>query len=909
MAGLNARRLWAKLVCFVRRGAAEREMNREIEAHLVLLAEDFERRGMTAAEARLAARRAYGGVEQVKELHRDERSFVWLEQCFQDVKHTLRSLGKSRGFAAVTIVSLALGIGVNAAIFTLVNGVLLKELPVAEPHRVVQVRAAIGKDFLGTGFSYPAYQEITRRAELLESTIGFSSMTGILDTAGGPAKIDVELVTGGYFPFFGEPAAMGRLLDSEDDRVEGARQVCVLSGHAWRAYFGEDAGIVGRRIRVNGLSLEVVGVAPRDFAGAELQKRYDIWTPTALESSLRHNRRDAPNYVWLTMLARMKRGVSTAAADAQLRAASPGVEAALPKDRANEDATYVLRDVSKGIDSWRTRLGEPLTILMAAASLVLLVACANLANLLLARSNERQQEYAVKLALGISRGRLLRQLLIETVLLALAGGLAAVALALPLSGFLQDLFNAGNQSEPLHVTPDARVLSFGLGVSLATALIAGMYPAWRASHRDAGSGLKRVAADNIHRGVVRRGLILVQVALAVVLVFGASLFGRSLRALKTIPLGYNIDHLLTVGIANRGSGNATGAKTSSNQVTSVSGVDEASGTHLDLPAQPRLTLLLERVAAIHGVSPSALAEPAALSGGEMMLDIAATDSTGHKRRVTADLQAITPGYLHTMRLPLLRGRDFTGADSGQTEGVAIVNQHLAHDLWPGEDPVGKHFNGWTGQDAVIVGVVGDSKYSDVRERARGIAYQPFAQSGQTDGAVLIRCRSGCSGIERDVRKLVRTAFPDFQVSDASTMEQMRDHRIARDRLFAFLSSLFGFLGAGLVLVGIYGLISYSVTRRTHEIGIRLSIGAQQRDVLGLFLREAAVLVGLGIAAGIPLGILLARFVGKLLYQVRTDDPYGIAITLGLMAAAGLAAALVPAWRAARVDPVRAMRYE
>ncbi len=500
MPGLNARRIWAKLACFVRRGAAEREMNREIEAHLALLAEDFERRGMTAADARLAARRTYGGVEQAKELHRDERSFVWLEQWFQDVKHALRSLRRSRGFAAVTIVSLALGIGVNAAIFTLVNGVLLKELPVAEPHRVVQAMASIGKDFLGTGFSYPAYREIARRAELLESTIGFSSTIGILDTAGGPAKVDVELVTGGYFPFFEQPAAMGRLLDAEDDRVEGARPVCVLSDRAWRGYFGEDPGIVGRRIRVNGVSLEVVGVAPRDFVGAKLQKHYDIWAPTAMVSTLGRNRRDAPNHIWLAMLARTRRGVSPAAAGAQLAAASPAIEASLPKDRANDGATYVLRDASKGIDSWRTRLGEPLTILMAAAGLVLLVACANLANLLLARSNERRQEYAVKLALGISRGRLLRQLLIETVLLALAGGMAAVGLAVLLSGFLQDLFNAGNQWEPLHVTPDARVVSFGLGASLATALIAGMYPAWRAARGDAGSGLKGATAGNAHRG-------------------------------------------------------------------------------------------------------------------------------------------------------------------------------------------------------------------------------------------------------------------------------------------------------------------------------------------------------------------------------------------------------------------------
>ena len=305
---MNARRFWAKLSCFLHRDSAEREMNREMDAHLALLAEDFEHRGMDPRQARLAARRTYGGVEQAREMHRDERSFVWLEQLLQDLRHAFRSLRKSPAFAAVTMVSLAFGIGVNAAIFTLVDGILLKQLPVAEPHRVVQVMASIG-DFLGPGFSYPAYREFTRQTQVFEQTVAFAPRPAILETGGDPQKIDLELVTGAYFSFFGARPALGRLLDAEDDRVEGARRVCVLSDHAWRSYFGGDPGILGRMVRIGGVPLEVVGVAPPEFAGAELQKRYDVWVPTAISADVRKNPRDLPNSIWLYVMGGQGRNI------------------------------------------------------------------------------------------------------------------------------------------------------------------------------------------------------------------------------------------------------------------------------------------------------------------------------------------------------------------------------------------------------------------------------------------------------------------------------------------------------------------------------------------------------------------------------------------------------------------------
>jgi len=912
MGGVTLQRFWSRLRCLFRRSEAEREMNREMDAHLALMTDDFENSGMPPAQARLAARRAYGGVEQAKELHRDERSFVWLEQFLQDIRHAFRSLRKSPGFAGVTMLSLAFGIGVNAAIFTLIDGILLKQLPVREPHRMVQVMASIQR-FLGPAFSYPAYREISRQTRIFEQTVAFFPTTSMLDAGGGPRKIDLNLVTGAYFPLFEATPAVGRLLDAEDDRVEGARRVCVISDFAWKSYFGSDPQIAGRKIRVGGLTLEVVGVTRPDFIGAELQKRYDLWAPTALASELANNRRDSANFIWLRMMGKLRAGVSFAAADAQLRAASQGIESALPKNRANAGATYLLRDAGKGFDTWRSSLQNPLTVVMWAAGLVLLVACANLANLFLARSNERQHQYALQLALGISRWRLLRQLLSETLLVSLGGGLLAIGASYALTQFLVDLFNAGSRWDTMSLSPDAvHLLLFGLGASMLTALLAGLYPALRASRTNAGPGLRVAGLGSSGRGSLRRALIFVQVTLAVVLVFGASLFAHSLSRLKTIPLGYDIDRVLTVTIGEREPGNAELAKSNTQSVASGAGEAAGKAARLRVAPRPELNGLLSRVRGFGGVAAAAYTEPAVLSGTEMANSVTVSDN-GQRRSELVFLQMVTPGYLKTVRLPLLRGRDFRESDNGDSPAVALINQHMATVLWPGHDPIGKHFAGNGNVDVEIVGIVGDSKYGELKEQSLSIAYQPFDQMPQSGGILTIRCRTGCSGIERDVRRLVKATAPNYLVANASSMELMRDNQIAQERLLAFLSSLFGALGAALALVGIYGLISYAVTRRTREIGIRVSIGAQRGDVLWLFLRESAILVGAGIAAGLPLALLLTRLISKFLtatlFQVKAQDPASIAITLVLMAAGGLAAAIIPARRAMAIDAVRALRYD
>ena len=390
--------------------------------------DDLQRCGMAPEEARKAALRTYGGVEQAKELHRDARSFVWLEQLFQDLRHALRSLAKSPTFVTVAMLSLAFGIGVNTAVFTLVNGILLKTLPVPEPHRVVQL-AGNSKVFDTKAFSYPVFREMERRKEIFSGLAGFAVRgQTFLQLNGESHPVAFELVTGGYFSFFGARPALGRLLDEEDDRVEGAHPVCVLSYEAWQRIFGGDPKVLGRFLAISAVPLEVVGVASPDFTGSELQKRYDVWAPTAMIGAWSFPREEA-RAVWLRILGRLQPGVSPAEASARLAAAGKGIEGGLPKDRVNAGQDYRLVDASRGADTWRTSLHDPLMVLMGTVSLVLLVACANLANLLLARTSERHREFAIKLSLGISRWRLLRQLLMETFAVVFAGGALAVLLA------------------------------------------------------------------------------------------------------------------------------------------------------------------------------------------------------------------------------------------------------------------------------------------------------------------------------------------------------------------------------------------------------------------------------------------------------------------------------------------------
>jgi predicted permease len=808
--------------------------------------------------------------------------FVGLEQASQDLRHAYRSLIKSRSFAIVALLSLALGIGVNTAVFTLVNGILLKTLPVPDPHRLVEVQIESRRSdtpAVFTAYSYPAVRELRRQTAIFADVIGFAPRRMLLDFNGNLRRVEIEMVTGDYFTFFNTRPALGRLLEDADDRVEGARRVCVLSYSAWEAYFGGDPHTVNRAIRIDGVPLQVVGIARPDFVGAELQQRYDVWVPTALSSVLTPIPREARNYYWLWTLGRLQPNISIAEATARLQAADP-VQQDVPAAKRHTDI-YRLVDASRGFDRFRSALRDPLLLLLSTVTLVLLVACANLTNLLLARAHERRAEFAVKVALGISGWRLLRQLLIETLLLALGGGVAAVFGSIELTRFLLVLFNGSNRFQTLDVQLDGRVLLFTLAVCVLMALVAGLYPAWRASRVDPGMSLSPASIAGLRRSGVRRTLILVQITLAVVLLFVASLFTHSLRNLKTVNLGFQIDRILSVDIGHTGPARS-GA---------VAGADASRLV---------FSTVLQRVRQLPGVDSAALGS---YFSGLMMTDnLHLPGGT-----IPVVVEDVGPGYFQTMLMPLLRGREFTYADRNGSAPVVIVSQSVATRAWPGRDPIGQKLP----DGAEVVGVAGDRKYA-IREQARAVVYRPITQGSDmfADGSSLvIRCGGSVRAVERDVRQIVRTAAPDYHVSQAASLEQRRDDLISQDRLLAFLSTLFGGLGVTLAIIGLYGLVSYSVARRTREIGIRISVGAQGGDLVWLFVREILVLLTAGMLVGLPLALAMARWIESMLYHVSPSDPAGIAATLALVALGGVTATWIPTRRALHVDAVRALRHE
>jgi predicted permease len=473
----------------------------------------------------------------------------------------------------------------------------------------------------------------------------------------------------------------------------------------------------------------------------------------------------------------------------------------------------------------------------------------------------------------------------ETFLLVFAGGALACLLSVALTRFLLILFNAGQRYASLTVAPDTSVILYTFGACAVTAVVAGLYPAWQASRTNASPGLKGEALHGGRRSLVRRSLIVVQVALAVVLLFGASLFTHSLRKLKTVDLGYDIDHLLSAEIGTR-------------------------QAPKDGPAPPHSTLAdaLTAVRQLPLVESAAISNLGVLSGMKMSGDITARETAG---KANASFLSVGPGYFRTMRIPLFGGRDFQASDRKGSPPVAVINQRLAFLLSPDRSPVGQHFEGWGEKSIEIIGVTGNSKYADVREDTTPVVYLAFDQEGQEQGwgVLEIRCRASLAATERAVRESITTATPGLEIYRATAMELMRDNTIAQDRLLAFLSSLFGTLGTVLALVGIYGLISYSVTRRTREIGIRMSIGAQPSDVLWLFLRESTLLVAGGLLIGLPLALVLARFLRTMLFGVTASEPLDISVTLALLVLGGLLASIIPARRATRVNPVQALRYD
>ena len=879
-----------RLLALFRAARLERDLEEEIASHLAMQEEEFRQRGMSPQAARAAARREFGGVAQTAELYREHRGLPWLETAVRDVRYALRGLARNPGFTTAAVLSLALGIGANTAIFSMYHALLLRLLPVAHPEELVTLYRTGG---WGRGIaSYPLYLEIGRRSDLFSGVAGRASVEKVSFRAGDgglPETAQAELVTGNYFAVLGIAPALGRLFTEDDNRIPHAHPLAVLSFDFWRRRFGGDPTVLGRSITAGQDQLTVIGVAARGFQGVEIDHRPDFWEPAMMTGNDVANAGDN----WLWILGRRRPDVSVhkvqAAMDVLLRQHLAANYGSLPANSAFGTTAMTqhieVRKGGVGLSAVRESFARPLLILLIAVGLVLLAACANVANLLLARGAGRQKEIAVRLSLGATRARLMRQAFTESLLLALSGSLLAILLAWwGESGILR--FLPATAGKPFDATPDATALIFTIAIAVSAAVLFGLVPAWRVTAVDPAQCIKS-AGSQAGRGnaLWRQTLVVAQVAFSVMLVALAGLFGHSLIALRSVDLGFQNASVLALDVEMPASW----------KPDKIAAAREA---------------LLARMAAQPGTSLVSFGSPGPFRGGSSSMSLRVLGSDMDASWVSA--QQVAPRYFEILGSAPLMGREFVRTDTAAAPPVAVVNQAFLRAFLPGElHPLSRtlNFNDTHLDPVTIVGVVRDIPHQGLRQKVQPTVYVPAAQVPPSFGAVLLRSERPPEDLARIIRREVEALGPDVSVSDPKTIRQRIEESIFQDRLMATVGGFFGALALLLAAIGLYGVIAYSAARRAREIGIRIAMGAKRGAVLWMVLRGSLALVTAGLAVGVPISLLAARKLTPVLFAIPPDDSITFVTTAIVLLAVGMAAAFLPARRAASLDPMRVLRQE
>ena len=839
-----------------------------------------------------------------------------MNTLIQDLRYALRGMRKSPGFTAVAVVCLALGIGANTAIFTVINAVLIRSLPVSHPERLVLFTyTAKGKNpyrrtssgYGNTSLSYATFEALRPGGKTLSGAfafvpLGFNNQSVTVGAGGEPTLAGGEMVSGGYFPILGVSAVYGRTITDEDLKP-GAPNVAVLSFRYWSRQFGGERSAVGRSIAINAQPFTIVGVTPPEFFGVDPQLSPDIWVPMREMTGIypwgvqpRGDRSmfGDKGWWWCMMMGRLAPGATTGQASAELDVIfHHSITEGSAQPVRPEDLPHLnLAPANRGLDHLRSAYSEPLRILMAAVGLVLLIACANVATLLLARANSRQKEMGMRLAIGATRARLIRQFLTESVLLALGGGALGVLLARWGSQALVLVMSSRGQTIGLDLHPDAAVLAFSAAASTLTGILFGMAPAFRATRVDPAVQLKQGTVAAAGRFSLAKVLVACQVAFSVILLFGASLFVRTLRQLENQDLGFNRNNLLLFALDPR--------------------VNGYKGDRL----VARYNEFMDKLRAAPGVR-SATASAYALLSGWVNNGPAWTDGTPipQGRSTQLNWNIVGPDFLETMGIRLVLGRGIERRDLQSDRRVAVVNETTARYFFPGENPVGRHFSFGNRFDAAqayeIVGVAHDAKFDNMRNEPPRTAYVPYSAVPPLLGKLYFEVRTpgDPTAILPAVRQAVRAIDASLPLIDVKTQSDQIAEALSREHMFARLTSFFGSLALLLVSIGVYGTLAYAVTRRTSEIGIRVALGARRGRVLWMVLRESVLVVACGLVLGLPAAFAATRFVASMLFGVKPYDTAAIAATVLILAAAGAAAGLVPAYRASRIDPMRALRYE
>jgi predicted permease len=828
----------------------------------------------------------------------------WEDEMIQDLRFGVRMLLKHRGFTAVAILSLALGIGANTAIFQLLDAVRLRMLPVRAPQELVELRlanmdGARGGIWREPSVTFPIWEQIRDRQQALSGIFAWGTDTVNLAPGGEVRPAQMLYVSGDFFNTLGVNATRGRVFTNADDQRGCGAPGVIISNDFWQREFGGDANVIGRQLTFADHSFEVIGVTPANFFGMEVGRSFDLSMPICAVSLVRgNNRLYSGTMWWLTVNGRLKPGWTVEQVAAHTQTISPDLFAtALPPDYPPPSvqdylgSKLVAVEAGTGISQLREKYEQSLWLLLAIAALVLLIACANLANLLMARASAREREIAVRQALGASRGRLIRQLLVESLLLASVGAVLGAALAQALSRLLVAFLSTSAEPVFLDLAPDWRVLSFITALAVATCLLFGLTPAIRITRRQPGATIiasGRGMSATRERFTLRRALTVTQVALSLVLVASALLFARSLTKILTIDMGFHDENVLTATTMFH---------------------------RLNLP-KDRVPVfrdqLLERLRAIPGVESAALTNVVPLrdwGGGSAWIDGAAREPKPTR------LSRVGPGYFQTLQVPLVAGRDFDERDRVGAPLVAIVNHAFARRFLNGANPLGHRL--WIeaapgSPDTLyeIVGFVGDTKYADLREDFRPIVYYAAAQDegAGAGGTFLIRSRLPQGEIVGAVKRVLNEINPAITV-DFQGLKPIVDATILRERLMATLSGFFGLLALLLACIGVYGILSYGVASRTTEIGIRMALGARRTDVFWMILREALWLVAIGVVVGVPLIFAVTRLAATLLFDLSPTDPVSLVAAALLLLGVALLAGYLPSRRATRVDPMIALRCE
>ncbi len=834
----------------------------------------------------------------------------------QDIRYGVRMLLKRPGFTLIAVLSLALGIGANTAIFSLLDAVLLRTLPVHEPQKLVLFgngrEQGVTNSFPDQSwdlFSYPFYRRVEQSTDVFSGVAGVMSITWTVhgfvnaNEAGGEIeKMQVQLVTGSFFPVMGVNPSLGRVLTDADDQNAGGHPVAVVSYPWWQRRLGGDPSAIGKTITIDNIAYTIVGVAPREFFGTTVGTAPDLWVPLAMEKQMppmHFDGRKADEFQSLNLIGRLREGVSEEQASSVVNVLFKqwlgGVESKLSNDKKLQNiqnARIELTPMSRGLSTLREQFSLSLKVLMGVVALVLLIASANVANLLLAHGAARSREFAVRMALGAGRLRLVRQLFTESALLALLGGVAGVALAWWGSRLLLLMASDGPDALPVDVTPNLRILGFTIGLSVLCAVVFGVAPALRASRTEPNASLKggKSSVLTTLRNPLGKTLVVAQVALSLLLLVAAGLFVRTLINLQNIPSGFNQENAVLLQVDT----SATGYKAN----------------------DPKLPALLneveEKVKAVPGVQAASFAFIIFNQGFWTTLAHSRGDNIPEGQSRSLRNNVVGPDFFVAMGIPLVQGRGFGPQDTAKSQRVAVVSESMARKFFPNGSPLGQRFGigrPETPEDIEVIGVVKDAKYGSLKEEFRPMAFYPYSQQPDVLGNLVVRFSGPASVVVPQIRRTITQTNRNLPIDDVVSLSDHIGRSLVQQKLVARLASFFGLLAVLLACVGLYGVMSYGVARRTNEIGIRMALGARGRSVLWLVLRESLVLVVVGLMIGLVTALAVTKTAASLLYELKPNDPLTIALATVLLAAVAVLAGYFPARRAARVDPMIALRDE